>query len=72
MGLELSSEHFASVAQLDRALASGARGCGFDPRRTQLITVAARPSSKIQARMHVKKRAFIALETESQPNSGIR
>src|SRR4029077_3981386 len=24
-----------SVAQLDRALASGARGCGFDPRRTQ-------------------------------------
>ena len=36
MGLELSSEHFASVAQLDRALASGARGCGFDPRRTQV------------------------------------
>ncbi len=23
----------ARVAQLDRALASGARGCGFDPRR---------------------------------------
>jgi hypothetical protein len=28
---------FASVAQLDRALASGARGCGFDPRRTQTL-----------------------------------
>src|SRR5262252_7422684 len=27
--------HFASVAQLDRALASGARGCRFDPCRTQ-------------------------------------
>ena len=27
----------ASVAQLDRALASGAKGCGFDPRRAQLF-----------------------------------
>ena len=26
---------FALVAQLDRALASGAKGCGFDPRRAQ-------------------------------------
>ena len=25
----------APVAQLDRALASGAKGCGFDPRRAQ-------------------------------------
>src|SRR5262249_20035322 len=25
----------ALVAQLDRALASGAKGCGFDPRRAQ-------------------------------------
>ena len=29
-----NSVHFsARVAQLDRALASEARGCGFDPRR---------------------------------------
>ena len=26
----------APVAQLDRALASGAKGCGFDPRRAQV------------------------------------
>gem|GEM_PF-6897090 len=26
----------ALVAQLDRALASGAKGCGFDPRRAQI------------------------------------
>ena len=26
----------AFVAQLDRALASEAKGCGFDPRRTQM------------------------------------
>jgi hypothetical protein len=28
---------FAPVAQLDRALASGAKGCGFDPRRAQNV-----------------------------------
>ena len=29
--------HRAPVAQLDRALASGAKGCGFDPRRAQFL-----------------------------------
>ena len=28
---------FAPVAQLDRVLASGAKGCGFDPRRAYLF-----------------------------------
>ena len=28
----------ALVAQLDRALASGAKGCGFDPRRAQCLS----------------------------------
>ena len=27
----------APVAQLDRALASGAKGCGFDPRRAHFL-----------------------------------
>jgi hypothetical protein len=28
----------ALVAQLDRALASGAKGCGFDPRRAHVVS----------------------------------
>jgi hypothetical protein len=32
-GLIRDAEKNASVAQLDRALASEAKGCGFDPRR---------------------------------------
>ena len=33
---------FARVAQLDRALASGAKGCGFDPRRETRDVIIAR------------------------------
>jgi hypothetical protein len=37
--VDLASDHeFASVAQLDRASASGAEGCGFKPRRTHSLT----------------------------------
>ena len=41
----------ASVAQLDRASASGAEGCEFDPRRTQKdLTLTTPPELRSRAR----------------------
>src|ERR1700720_3974015 len=42
----------APVAQLDRALASGAKGCGFDPRRAQI-----NPAFFVSARANCPNRA---------------
>ena len=52
----------ALVAQLDRASASEAEGCGFDPRRAQLVKIAAK----------WLKKGFAAIADEAKRNEAKR
>ena len=52
------ARHRARVAQLDRASASGAEGCGFDPRRAH--------------QLHGYERVGIAFKFDEVSNSGLR
>ena len=52
---KISIARDAPVAQLDRALASGARGYGFDPRRARFFTKKRSQKVKVKSQSHKPK-----------------